>query len=125
MAAPSSSAKNDSDDKIDQGDDEIDNIRRDRESALHELLRKNKEQGIPETGPPPRPYAGLPKPVPGPWPRNHGGPIRITRLDDGTLTEYGEKLERERLEKMGTENSDGTCKVKEGERAAESRSDSC
>lgn len=34
---------------------------------------------------------------------NHGGPIRITS-QDGVLTEYGKKLEQERLAKLATTN---------------------
>lgn len=43
-----------------------------------------------------------------PYPRNHGGPIRVVRLDDGTLTEYGKKLEQQRLAKLksGDESKD-------------------
>ena len=38
-------------------------------------------------------------PTPPGGPRNHGGPIRITS-SNGVLTEYGKKLEQERLAKL-------------------------
>jgi hypothetical protein len=41
--------------------------------------------------------------TPGDGRRNHGGPIRITSKD-GVLTEYGKKLEQERLAKLATTN---------------------
>jgi hypothetical protein len=44
------------------------------------------------------------KRAPGDARKGHGGPIRITRTDDGVLTEYGEKLERERLARLAAAN---------------------
>ena len=41
--------------------------------------------------------------TPGDGRRNHGGPIRITSKD-GVLTEYGKKVEQERLAKLATTN---------------------
>jgi hypothetical protein len=38
--------------------------------------------------------------------KNHRGPIRITSKD-GVLTEYGKKIERERLAKLATTNEIG------------------
>ena len=55
------------------------------------------------------------KPTPGPWPKNHGGPIRILSKD-GVLTEYGKKVEQERLAKLAATNEN------EGEKKAESSS---
>jgi hypothetical protein len=55
------------------------------------------------------------KPTPGDWPKNHGGPIRITS-NDGVLTEYGKKKEQERLAKLATTNEIG------GEKEAQSSS---
>jgi hypothetical protein len=43
---------------------------------------------------------------PGEARKGHGGPIRITRTDDGILTEYGEQLERERLDRLAAANQD-------------------
>jgi hypothetical protein len=53
--------------------------------------------------------------TPGDGRKNHGGPIRITSKD-GVLTEYGEKVERERLAKLAAANQD------EGGKQAESSS---
>lgn len=55
------------------------------------------------------------KPTPGPWPQNHGGPIRILSKD-GVLTEYGKKVEQERLAKLAAANEN------EGEKKADSSS---
>ena len=44
--------------------------------------------------------------TPGDGRKNHGGPIRITSKD-GVLTEYGRKLEEERLAKLATTNDTG------------------
>lgn len=44
--------------------------------------------------------------TPGDGRRNHGGPVRITSKD-GVLTEYGKKLEQERLAKLAATNEDG------------------
>jgi hypothetical protein len=41
--------------------------------------------------------------TPGDGRRNHGGPIRITSKD-GVLTEYGKKVEQERLAKLAATN---------------------
>jgi hypothetical protein len=42
--------------------------------------------------------------TPGDGRKSHGGPIRITRTSDGVLSEYGEKLERERLARSAAAN---------------------
>jgi hypothetical protein len=55
------------------------------------------------------------KPTPGPWPKNHGGPIRILSKD-GVLTEYSKNVEQERLAKLAATNEN------EGEKKAESSS---
>jgi hypothetical protein len=70
-------------------------------SAVSDLVNKVKEEIIArlaahENDPPQR--ASI-KPTPGPWPKNHGGPIRILSKD-GVLTEYGRKVEQDRLAKL-------------------------
>jgi hypothetical protein len=44
--------------------------------------------------------------TPGDAHRNHGGPVRFTSKD-GVLTEYGKKLEQERLAKLAATNQNG------------------
>jgi hypothetical protein len=44
--------------------------------------------------------------APGDTRKNPGGPIRITMTSDGVLTEYGEKVERERLARLAAANQD-------------------
>jgi hypothetical protein len=44
--------------------------------------------------------------TPGDGRKNHGGPIRIISKD-GVLTEYGKKVEQERLAKLAATNENG------------------
>jgi hypothetical protein len=60
------------------------------------------------------PHREKDKRAPGEARKGHRGPIRITKTGDGVLTEYGEKLEQERLARLAAADED-----KEGEPACE------